>query len=72
LHPGSIPQLLHYFGNDVIVQAGGGIHGHPQGSKQGATAMRQAVEATFDGVSLREYAKDHNELGLALEKWNLV
>jgi ribulose-bisphosphate carboxylase large chain len=72
LHPGSIPQLLHYFGNDVIVQAGGGIHGHPQGSKQGATAMRQAVEATFDGVSLREYAKDHNELALALEKWKLV
>ena len=72
LHPGSIPQVLQYFGNDVIIQAGGGIHGHPKGSKQGATSMRQAVEATLDGISLKEYAKNHDELALALEKWTLI
>jgi ribulose-bisphosphate carboxylase large chain len=72
LHPGSIPQLLHYFGNEVIIQAGGGIHGHPKGSKQGARAMRQAVDATLDGVSLKEYAETHDELALALEKWKVV
>lgn len=29
LHPGSVPALVDIFGNDVIIQAGGGIHGHP-------------------------------------------
>jgi ribulose-bisphosphate carboxylase large chain len=56
----------------VIIQAGGGIHGHPKGSKQGARAMRQAVDATLDGVSLKEYAETHDELALALEKWKVV
>ncbi len=31
--------------------------------------MRQALDATLKGVSLDEYAKDHQELAKALEKW---
>ena len=72
LHPGSIPQLLRYFGNEVIIQAGGGIHGHPDGSNKGATAMRQAVEASLEGISLIDYADDHPELAVALEKWKVA
>jgi ribulose-bisphosphate carboxylase large chain len=30
LYPQLIPELLGYFGNDVVLQAGGGIHGHPR------------------------------------------
>jgi len=72
LHPGSVPLLLRYFGNEVIIQAGGGIHGHPDGSNKGATAMRQAVEASLEGVSLADYSKEHPELARALEKWRAV
>ena len=69
LYPGLVPDLLKTFGRDVIIQAGGGIHGHPQGTVCGARAMRQAVDATLNGVLLEEYAKTHVELASALKKW---
>ncbi len=69
LHPGLVPDLLEIFGRDVIIQAGGGIHGHPDGTERGATAMRQALDAALQGIPLEEYAKDHEELRKALEKW---
>ncbi len=69
IHPGLVPALIETFGIDVVIQAGGGIHGHPAGSKTGALAMRHAVEATLQGKSLEEYAKTHVELRDALETW---
>jgi ribulose-bisphosphate carboxylase large chain len=69
LHPRLVPALLETFGNDVVIQAGGGIHGHPEGTVAGAKAMRQAVDATLRGVTLEEYAKTHIELKVALEQW---
>jgi len=67
LYPQLVPALLETFGNDVVLQAGGGIHGHPDGTVKGAMAMRQAVDAVLEGKSLEEYAKDHKELAGALE-----
>jgi ribulose-bisphosphate carboxylase large chain len=69
LHPGHIPSLVNYLGKDIIIQAGGGVHGHPDGTQKGAIAMRQAVEAVMQGLSLQEYARDHGELKTALKKW---
>lgn len=69
LHPGLVPALLETFGNDVVLQAGGGIHGHPEGTVAGAKAMRQAVEAVLEGKKLEEYAQNHKELALALKQW---
>lgn len=69
LYPQLIPELLGYFGNDVVLQAGGGIHGHPDGTVKGAMAMRQTVDAVLAGKTLAEYAKDHRELAVALEHW---
>jgi ribulose-bisphosphate carboxylase large chain len=69
LYPQLIPELLGYFGNDVVLQAGGGIHGHPEGTVKGAMAMRQTVDAVLAGKTLQEYAKDHKELAVALEHW---
>ncbi|MCK4844969.1 MAG: ribulose 1,5-bisphosphate carboxylase [Candidatus Heimdallarchaeota archaeon] len=69
LYPAKIPNLVKYGGNNVIIQAGGGIHGHPDGTRKGAMAMRQALDATLKGISLDEYAKDHQELAKALERW---
>ncbi|ARS90778.1 type III ribulose-bisphosphate carboxylase [Natrarchaeobaculum aegyptiacum] len=69
LHPGVVDQLLEALGTDIIVQAGGGIHGHPDGTHAGAKALRQAIDASVEGVALEEYAAEHAELETALEKW---
>lgn len=69
LYPTLVPALLEIFGNDVVIQAGGGIHGHPKGTAAGARAMRQAVDAALKGISLKEYTKTHSELKEALKKW---
>jgi len=70
LHPGHVPDLIEIFGTDFVIQAGGGIHGHPDGSVAGAMALRQAVDARLGGHSLKEYAVDHVELAKALETWS--
>jgi len=49
-------------GTDIILAAGGGVHGHPDGSEAGARSMRQAIDAAMKGIDLMEYAKDHEEL----------
>lgn len=72
LHPGMTPYLVKTLGNDIIIQAGGGIHGHKLGTVAGAKAARQAVDAVMEGVSLKEYAKSHKELAIALKQWGLV
>jgi ribulose-bisphosphate carboxylase large chain len=69
LHPGVVDQLLEVLGTDIIVQAGGGVHGHPDGTHAGAKALRQSVDASMAGDSLEAYADDHAELATALEKW---
>ncbi len=69
LHPNLVPDLIKIFGKDFIIQAGGGIHGHPNGTVAGAIAMRQAVHAVLEGVNLLEYAKTHVELKKAINLW---
>ena len=69
LHPGLTPALMEFFGKDFVIQAGGGIHGHKDGTISGAKAMRQAVDATLQGIPLNRYAEKHKELKGALETW---
>jgi ribulose-bisphosphate carboxylase large chain len=69
LHPRLVPALMKYFGKDFVIQAGGGIHGHTNGTFAGATAMRQAVDATMQEKTLAAYAEAHKELKVALELW---
>ncbi len=69
LHPRLVPALMKYFGKDFVIQAGGGIHGHSDGTFAGATAMRQAVEAAMQGKALDEYARTHKDLKVALNLW---
>lgn len=69
IHPGYVPANFQAFGIDFVINAGGGIHGHPQGTRAGATAMKQAIEACMEGITLDDYAKTHNELAQALAKW---
>jgi ribulose-bisphosphate carboxylase large chain len=67
INPALIPGLLEGFGRDFVIQMGGGIHGHPLGSRAGAKAARDALEAAEKEIPLGEYGS--RELELALEKW---
>jgi ribulose-bisphosphate carboxylase large chain len=69
LHPGLIPDVIDIYGLDMVLLISGGIHGHPQGTRAGAQASMQAIEAAMDGESLEEKAKTSPQLQSALEKW---
>jgi ribulose-bisphosphate carboxylase large chain len=71
LHPGLVPDLFKIFGQDFVIQAGGGIHGHTGGTVSGARAMRQAVDGVMKGVTLREHAEENRELAEALATWDV-
>jgi len=70
LHPGHVPFLVKHLGKDIVLQFGGGIHGHPNGTLRGAIAARQAVDSVMRGISLEKFSKNHVELRDALEYWN--
>ncbi|MFA5258492.1 MAG: type III ribulose-bisphosphate carboxylase [Candidatus Pacearchaeota archaeon] len=69
LHPGHVPFLIKHLGKDLVLQFGGGIHAHPNGTFRGAIAVRQALDASLRGISLKQYSKNHIELRDALDKW---
>jgi ribulose-bisphosphate carboxylase large chain len=81
IHCGQMHQLLHYLGEDVVLQFGGGTIGHPDGIQAGATANRVAMEAMlmakFEGVDymangpqiLKEAAVKCAPLKAALDLW---
>ncbi len=84
IHAGQMHQLIHYLGDDVVLQFGGGTIGHPQGIEAGATANRVALEAMIlarnegrdylnEGPEiLRTAAKTCKPLEAALETWKDV
>jgi 2,3-diketo-5-methylthiopentyl-1-phosphate enolase len=72
IHPGLVPALIHDFGYDQVINAGGGIHGHPQGAQGGGRAFRQAIEAVLQNKPLQEAANEHPELQEALSLWGTV
>ncbi len=70
LHPpGLVPDVLDIYGTELVLLVSGGIHGHPKGTRAGAEATMQAIEAWKDGETLDEKAKKAPALSEALEKW---
>ncbi|WP_108670187.1 2,3-diketo-5-methylthiopentyl-1-phosphate enolase [Peribacillus acanthi] len=65
IHPGLVPQLIEDFGLDCVINAGGGVHGHPEGAIGGGRAFRQAVDAKLNGTGL----EGKPELEKALNLW---
>ncbi len=70
LSPLSTPKLLKIMGKNIVAQYGGGCHGHPDGTRAGAMAIRQSLDAALKGISLKAYAETHKELQRALNKWS--
>lgn len=68
----NVPDIVRELGSDILIGSGGGVHGHPQGSEAGARAFRKAIDATLEGISLEEAAKEHEALGIALNLWGKV
>lgn len=69
IHPGLVPQLMKDFGLNQVINAGGGIHGHPDGPIGGGNAFREAITATLTGIDLKEYALPDTSLQKALHLW---
>lgn len=64
------PDTYEALGNtDLMYLAGGGILGHPDGPQAGVAHLKQAWDATMQGVSLEEYAETHEELRTAMEHY---
>jgi ribulose-bisphosphate carboxylase large chain len=84
IHVWHMPALVSIFGDDSILQFGGGSAGHPQGSRAGAHANRVALEACVqarnegrelevEGVDiLKQAAQSSPELAAALETWREI
>jgi ribulose-bisphosphate carboxylase large chain len=72
LHPGNLEPVIKALGDQIILQVGGGVMGHPDGPHAGAKAVRQALDAIMKGIPLQEYAESHRELKRALDKWGFA
>jgi ribulose-bisphosphate carboxylase large chain len=84
IHAGQMHQLLDLFGDDVILQFGGGTIGHPMGIAAGAEANRVALETMVkarnegrdllrEGPDILRRAAEHNRpLEVALATWGDV
>ncbi|MFC7440679.1 2,3-diketo-5-methylthiopentyl-1-phosphate enolase [Laceyella putida] len=69
IHPGLVPVLMDDFGNDCVINAGGGVHGHPDGAVGGGRAFRQAIEVVLAGGDPTAVGASHPELAKALSLW---
>jgi 2,3-diketo-5-methylthiopentyl-1-phosphate enolase len=69
IHPALVPKLIEDFGIDSVINAGGGIHGHPDGATAGGKAFRQAIDAVKKRIHLSDAASSHTELAKALDLW---
>lgn len=72
IHPGLVPLIIRDFGLDSIVNAGGGIHGHPDGAIGGGRAFRAAIDAVLAGRPLRAAAAENEALQKAIDRWGVV
>jgi ribulose-bisphosphate carboxylase large chain len=79
-----MPALVNIFGDDAVLQFGGGTLGHPWGNAAGAAANRVALEACVEarnqGVQIKKEGKEiltnaakHSpEFKIAMETWKEI
>jgi len=74
VYPGLAPVLIGEYGTDIVIPAGGGMLGHPDGYMAGAQAWQQAIASVMADENIVEYAKKpgHKALRRALEKWGYM
>lgn len=72
LNAGCVDALLEIYGNDVVIQCGGGIHGHPGGTRAGAKSVKDAVDGAMENKTSIETAKKSKELKVVLDNWGYI
>jgi 2,3-diketo-5-methylthiopentyl-1-phosphate enolase len=74
VYPGLAPILIGEYGTDIVIPAGGGMLGHPDGYTAGAKAWQQAIAVSLVGEDFLAAAKkpENRELRRALEKWGYI
>lgn len=70
LHPGLVPDLIEALGTNLIMNFGGGIHGHPKGTVHGTRAACLARQAVMTGANWKTFLTKNEDLRLAVELWN--
>lgn len=71
IHVWHMPALTEIFGDDSVLQFGGGTLGHPWGNAPGAAANRVALEACVQARNEgRDLAREGNEIIKAACKWS--
>jgi ribulose-bisphosphate carboxylase large chain len=62
MHAGIVNAITKKFGDNFLANSGGSIHGHPNGSYNGALAIRSAIDQNFDCEQYK----------VAIQKWGKV
>ncbi|QYA42240.1 2,3-diketo-5-methylthiopentyl-1-phosphate enolase [Macrococcoides bohemicum] len=57
IHPGLVKRIIDDFGEDIVINAGGGVHGHPDGATAGGEAFHEAIRHYKTGVGGKHYDK---------------
>jgi len=71
IHVWHMPALTEIFGDDSVLQFGGGTLGHPWGNAPGAVANRVALEACVQARNEgRDLAREGNEVIREASKWS--
>jgi ribulose-bisphosphate carboxylase large chain len=65
LHPGSVEAVIQQLGENIFIQAGGGVLGHPWGIEAGVEAMVQARDLAMQRINVKDWIKEHPDTALA-------
>jgi ribulose-bisphosphate carboxylase large chain len=71
LHPGDFEAVINALGEDIMIQCGGGLLGHPDGVEAGVKAIEQSRKIAMEGIPIREWIKlnPESELAVAVKLW---
>ncbi len=74
VYPGLAPIIIGEYGPDIVIPAGGGMLGHPDGYTAGAQAWQQAISAVMAGEDIVNAGRkpENKALRGALEKWGYI
>ncbi len=71
LHPGVMDTVVAKLGQDIFIQLGGGVLGHPQGVEKGVEAALEARQAIKNGITFDQFIQQNPQsaLAVAISHW---
>lgn len=71
VYPGLVPSMVKQYGVDIIFEVGSGVHGHPDGTRIGCEAFREAIDAAVAGIPLEKASQNKPSLKVTIDKWGI-